>query len=115
MKEGLREISFHWLSSEYWPDIIKNLRRSLTNCRYHLRATLARSSSEASQYSVLPINPPHGKSEHLCYQSVLGLCGHNRHSRVRKTENFAGFTGFYREVHAGSPLAHPRLRFASLS
>nr|QJX13037.1 hypothetical protein [Klebsiella pneumoniae]QJX13649.1 hypothetical protein [Klebsiella pneumoniae] len=32
-----------------------------------------------------------------------------------KTENFAGFTGFYREVHAGSPLAHPRLRFASLS
>nr|AVI43806.1 hypothetical protein [Klebsiella pneumoniae] len=52
------DLFFHWLSSEYWPDIIKNLRRSLTNCRYHLRATLARSSSEASQYSVLPINPP---------------------------------------------------------
>nr|AVI43409.1 hypothetical protein [Klebsiella pneumoniae] len=108
------DLFFHWLSSEYWPDIIKNLRRP-----HELSIPFTGNTGQIVLRSVTVQRTAHKPSPtanlSTCVTRVSGDSVDITATRVRKTENFAGFTGFYREVHAGSPLAHPRLRFASLS
>ncbi len=82
-EEGLREISFFTgYPSEYWPDIIKNLRRSLTNYRLPFTGNTGQIVLRSVTVQRTAHKPSPTANLSTCVTRVSrGLGGHNRHSR----------------------------------